>query len=150
MAKIPHFSGRNNSFTWEFHDEAILVALEEHKRQVQGTRNYCSLWVIEDDVAFSGTWNELFDKYGSRKADLLGSQPRMNSLDDDRYGSHCSKTFLERIVPKLPQGKVTHHSEMVVRYSAEFLKEIALQLADGVHAHSEYGTPSLAKALGYR
>jgi len=108
------------------------------------------LWVLEDDVEWSGNWNDLFDKY--TKADFVASSMQQKTFYK-YFRKMSSKKFQERFVFK-PDNHTRPHvilaEEHLVKYSARFEKEMRQLLDDGYHAHSEYGTCSIATKLGFR
>uniref|UniRef100_A0A7S3YZ78 Uncharacterized protein n=2 Tax=Lotharella globosa TaxID=91324 RepID=A0A7S3YZ78_9EUKA len=145
---------RRAGLAWNYHDEAIYLAKRKFESGYQSRTGQkwinSGLWVLEDDVDWSGNWNELLNKYS--KADFVSSDLKQKTFTK-QLKVKSSEKFQQRFVLKAQnatEGYVLVADEHVVKYSARF--EIAMHQAmeDGCHAHSEYGTATIATKLGFR
>jgi len=140
--------GHHHTVGFEFRDQAIQAALRDYfYRTGERKWNFCHLWVLNDNLEFSGKWGTFFEKYRENNADLLSSNRRNVSIDEHKFGTHSSSAF--RAMMK--EGLIYEHDQQIVRYSPRFLEAIHEQSnSKKVYAFSAYGTPSLAEMLGLR
>mmetsp|Transcript_20812 Transcript_20812/g.29100 ORF Transcript_20812/g.29100 Transcript_20812/m.29100 type:complete len:380 (+) Transcript_20812:110-1249(+) len=132
-----------------YHDHCIYVALRKweklHRRKWEG-----SLWVLEDDVEYSGDWSKLFDKYAALNVDLVASgfyrkgEPFMVRK---HWDFQMSEKFRKKFFRK--EEAWVFIFEHIVRYSPRFLKQVHSLLESGHHARSEIGTGTIAKRMNY-
>eukprot|EP00469_Lotharella_globosa_P003243 CAMPEP_0167791640 /NCGR_PEP_ID=MMETSP0111_2-20121227/12059_1 /TAXON_ID=91324 /ORGANISM="Lotharella globosa, Strain CCCM811" /LENGTH=365 /DNA_ID=CAMNT_0007684353 /DNA_START=130 /DNA_END=1227 /DNA_ORIENTATION=+ len=139
------------SYGYNFHDEAIYVAVKQFETRTGRIFDGCGLWVIEDDLEYSGNWREILDKY-SGKGDLVSlvSPECPCQFTDMRWQFFTSKMFQSNFQFQSAGdlGFVMKHSEHIVYYSRNFLRLLHRELENGVHAHSEMGTPTICRVNG--
>ncbi|GAB5356130.1 hypothetical protein AAMO2058_000264600 [Amorphochlora amoebiformis] len=133
------------SYAYYLHDEAILTTLKQYQ-QKKGVYKGCGLWVIEDDLEYTGNWGDLFQMYSGR-ADLVTTYWRDSyPLKEQFWAPYTSQRFRQRFVRN---GLMVKHNEHIVYYSRKFLHRLFVELRNGAHAQSEMGTPSICSALGF-
>ena len=75
-------------------------------------RGSTSVWIIEPDVVFTGSWQTLFEKYESDSSDLLAFQHNVSVLKQDGMESLAILHVLSR-----PSELVQKQSCLVARVS---------------------------------
>ncbi|GAB5362542.1 hypothetical protein AAMO2058_000806300 [Amorphochlora amoebiformis] len=150
LAELPKFvRGRNSlpSYAYYLHDEATMVAIKQWASRNQKNFDGCGVWVLEDDLEYTGNWNELMNNY-SNGFDLASANIRFNDkFQKSPWQDYCSKRFKERFVI---DGLVGTHDEHIVYYSRRLIFAIYRELSQGSHAQSEMGSATMCHVLGCR
>mmetsp|Transcript_39556 Transcript_39556/g.64109 ORF Transcript_39556/g.64109 Transcript_39556/m.64109 type:complete len:271 (-) Transcript_39556:1077-1889(-) len=127
---------RKISLAWGFHAEAINVWYQSLRE------GYEYVWVLEDDVGFSGKLSELFQAYSTVESDLI-----TDSLE--RTGSRwywyetCSVRYTALVGKERYKAK-----EHVQRFSRALLNELDRMSRRKVCAWSEASVPTLCLHAG--
>lgn len=125
------FAGRRQcgtSLAWGFHVEAI--GLWAH----QVNFAFSHVWVLEDDVGFSGDIAAFLRQYSHDPADLITN--RITPTAAGTWGWHdtCTPAY----ACSVPPGRRYTTNEHVMRFSARLLSELdRLSRIDGISAWSE-------------
>eukprot|EP00038_Savillea_parva_P032033 m.93209 g.93209 ORF g.93209 m.93209 type:complete len:531 (-) comp9988_c0_seq1:212-1804(-) len=127
-----------------FHTEPIqrfLANVDASEREQMGW-----LWVMEQDVMYTGKFSSFFDKYASNPADLVGSSKHK------KY--HCEPTWhkwmwagtgSETFKTRYPKSKRWDDTEFVSRFSARLLEQLSKESDAGSHAPSEMHVCTVVK-----
>lgn len=146
---------RRDAFAWECHDEAIQVALEAYKKTKNDYEvDANGIWVLEDDIDFTGNWADLLDNY--ENGDLVGLFMASLTPNDDLYHHflpRANQKFKHKFIASDAGSQrlgrsLFYHRENIVYYSKRMLLAIGEQLDNGLHAESEFGTPTMCAQLG--
>eukprot|EP00928_Gymnodinium_smaydae_P064864 TRINITY_DN48104_c0_g1_i1.p1 TRINITY_DN48104_c0_g1~~TRINITY_DN48104_c0_g1_i1.p1 ORF type:complete len:410 (-),score=24.87 TRINITY_DN48104_c0_g1_i1:123-1352(-) len=178
-----HYQGASmpaRSLAWGFHAEAINLWFRQHnmdqKYRADGSCNDCLnydfVWVLEDDVGFSGNLSTLIEHYASDDSDLISAPgldgvlkgedgfgrpkprvpgdwrwPRDITLNPDGWCWYFmrSANFRKRIEACGAEQRNT--GEHVQRYSAKLLNELHAWSAQGAIAWSEMSVPTVCAAV---
>jgi len=139
LLKCNELTSGKYSLAWGFHCEAINLwyqALPEED-------TYDQVWVIEDDVGFSGNIADLFRRFEGDSADLLTAEP--GPVEEEWFWADTvSAAYAERI----PLARRRKCGEHVQRLSRRFLRELHRLSADmRITGWSEQSTPTLCDWL---
>jgi hypothetical protein len=104
-----------------------------------------SLWTIEYDVRFNGSWDLFFDALDHSDADLLTCHVR--TWQQEPYW-HWWSTLRGPAGEKLEQSKLRRCLLVVARYSVRALAELARLHACGWRGHQEVIVPTLLEQAG--
>eukprot|EP00466_Bigelowiella_natans_P018115 jgi/Bigna1/77050/fgenesh1_pg.45_\ len=149
-----------HTYGWQFHEECIYTVFKNYEKQFHKPfPTEAGLWVMEDDVEYTGNWKEFFDRYAG-SADLVTSL--VKSTTSEYFTKHmgvalpCTQSFIDqfvhnkKILPEEEIGRMYHHAEHVVFYSGKLRKVMdKFQLQKGHHYKSEFSTATFAKAMGF-
>lgn len=127
------------------HVEAIVLFLE-HSRL--NSLNWETLWVMEEDVGFSGDISKLLRFYREepryRNADLLSEEFSIKNASWSGWPFH-SKAY-RRMIQGMP---IYFSKEHIQRFSRRFVNTIADLLDKNVSAQSEQFTPTMCMNLNF-
>jgi len=148
LASVPkfHMGGIGlDSHAYFLHEEAISLALKQFEERTKISTRNKGVWVLEDDVEYTGDWKALFDKY-SRGADLISTKFGDGyDIKDEIWKDYMSDYFRSSFIS---DGRfVSKHQEHVVYYSPKFRAAIDLELHKGAHAQSEMFTATLCRHI---
>lgn len=108
--------------------------------------DYTHYWSIEDDVAFSGNWSNLFENVSANlDYDFITSHIRRYS-DVPRWPWWKTLNFLEG---KPNRDEMINSFNPIYRISNKALKYIDICLKDGYSGHHEVLLPTLLKKAGF-
>jgi len=146
LTSVPkfHMGGMGlDSHAYFLHEEAISLALKQFEERTKISTRNKGVWVLEDDVEYTGDWNALFDKY-SGEADLISTKfGDRYDINDEIWKDYMSDYFRSTFIS---DGRfVSKHQEHVVYYSPSFRAEINSELHKGAHAQSEMFTATLCR-----
>ena len=135
------------TLAWGFHVEAILVWCRMCSAHLQ----YEHVWVVEDDVGFSGDMGNFLADYADSDVDLLThtvqhvSMPQEDAGGVDWFWTHVASDEFVKHVPSHLRLKGAEH---VQRFSRRFLTALDQLSSQGITAWSEQAVPSLCAFLG--
>lgn len=133
-----------NKLTWELHDESLYITLKKYEAALGRNVTHCNVWLLEDDVEYTGNWSSLFDKYRGTNDDFLGSRSVRRSVSSMKWNRHWTPAWALQFLSRDKTLKQIH--EHVVRYSRTFLGWLFMWINQGKHCHSEYSGVNSAKS----
>ncbi|GAB5362626.1 hypothetical protein AAMO2058_000813500 [Amorphochlora amoebiformis] len=165
LAAVPKFvAGQYGiaSYGYYLSNECARIAIEQFLRR---TRKHIlgGVWVMVDDMEYTGNWKELFDKYTMTEAIKAGNTGARelvkqlkggymvshgygtrNNFSTDPWAKYSSTYFKEHMVE---EDKIAKHTEHVVFYSNRFIRLLMDEMKKGAHAQSEMGTATMCNVL---
>jgi len=148
LKTMRHFQEFGKGLAWGYHFEGFSVVIDKfEKRTGKKFSDYCGLWLVEDDLAFSGKWTEIMDNSievdGKRtRADLyaLRVEYRPNDvIDNVEWYQIASPSFVERY----PSDKRWTLDSYLMYYSRELFEQVNADSLEGRHAFSEMNVPTV-------
>jgi len=129
--------------TWGYHTQAIDLWLQSMPAKERGA--YKHLWVLEDDVAYSGDISKLLSAYSANSADLLAWNGQgYHVAESGWWPTALSQEYSRRV--SLAQRLVV--SEHVERFSAKLLQKLHDWSAAGALDWSESMPATVCVAEG--
>lgn len=107
--------------------------------------NYDYYWMVEDDVRFSGEWNNLFKEYADSSSDFLSAYVTSYQDAPNWYWWYTLETGKE----ELPKDKRVKSFNPIYRLSNKALQCIDTHLRQGWKGHHECLIPTLLYNKGF-
>jgi hypothetical protein len=101
-------------------------------------------WFVEDDVAYTGRWDEFFRAFEGDAADLLTCHLRPRSSEPRWYWWHTLQAPAECTVVSEPLRALL----VVARYSRRALETFSRYCRSGWQGHAEVLAPTVMKQAG--
>lgn len=94
------------------------------------------MWVVEQDIGFSGNINQLFKEYDNISSDLISTNYSVNNLG---WYYCCTNNYMKYRKDKLNNtGYKT--SEHIQRWSTKYIKKVYKLLNKNIHSQSEHAS----------
>mmetsp|Transcript_17482 Transcript_17482/g.27940 ORF Transcript_17482/g.27940 Transcript_17482/m.27940 type:complete len:271 (+) Transcript_17482:243-1055(+) len=140
--------GKITASRWarNYHDECNFVVLKKYQEMVGRQWKGCGVWVVEQDVEYTGKFSEFFYKYTGR-ADMIGYRHFTHNFSDMIHGVRCSTlAFRSKFVI---ENRAHGYEEHLSYFSRALLKTFSSEMHEGRHCHSEIGSPTMALVNGF-
>lgn len=124
----------DNSVAWNHHNECIALTLIE-----KDMYNFDNVWVLEDDIHYTGNIIDFIHEHERMEFDLIGSRYH---IQDSLIG-----TFSPKYVSSIWRNHKQKYSEHIICMSGRFIREMFKLLEQGYNGHSEVTTPSYCHYL---
>lgn len=136
------------SFAWGFHTEAVNCWYQEIVKKESRQNYYRHIWVVEDDVGYSGNICNFLRYYANNGFDnadfITANLTHVNKL------WHWKNTCSQAYSIKYPMACRVKTKEHCQRISSIFLNRLhKLGKIDKCHAWSESYVPTVCLALGF-
>jgi hypothetical protein len=128
----------NFNIAWNHHNECMAHAVMNN-----GWRYFDRLWILEDDLEYTGDILEFMKLHDSYDFDLLG----FDLCKENQLIGSFNQKFINEIFNKREKIK---YKEFITCLSGKFLKELLRLISEGYNGHSEVTTPMLCKYLNMK
>lgn len=131
------------TIAWNYHNEFIYFAAQKF---LQYKPNY--VWVLEDDLEYTGNIVKFMQRYERQSFDFLASDLEYVAIDS---GDLIFKNMSPKALQLINQySEIPKCREYIVCYSNRFLERIGQFSLDEYNGHSELMTPFLCRLWDMR